>query len=115
MRRLWDNGDDGDMNKKGNMKKKITVLLKIATEPHIAFNKRLGKTIIHFGDINRGEHIIPLSEVMLSSQFVKDNQSPELSIPIKEPEFRYFVHVGNREIEVTGCLWFELQDILLEA
>jgi hypothetical protein len=92
------------------MKKGITKLLKIATEPIVVFNKRMNEHIIHFGDINRGEHVVALFDIRLSSQFIKDAPTPE-----EEPEFRYFVYVGNREIEVTGCLWFELQDIMMKS
>jgi len=92
-------------NKYKNMKKtKIIKLLKISNQPLVSYLR----DFIHFGDINRGEHIVPLNSISLSCQFVKEAANLE-----EEPEYRYFIYYGTKEIEVTGCLWIEIQDLLM--
>lgn len=88
---------------------KATMLLEIANTPIFFKNKRNGKIYVHFGDINRGEHIVPYSDIRISQQFVKEAPTPD-----EDNEMRYFVYIDNREIEITGCMYFELADDLMK-
>lgn len=90
------------MKKKSN----ITMLLKIAEEPSLSKTGRL----IHFGDVSRGEHIVPIETIRLSTLFLKESPNPD-----EEPDdICYLVYTEGRTIRVTGCMWFELQDMLMK-
>jgi hypothetical protein len=85
---------------------KATKLLGIANEPHISFKGKY----IHFGDIHRGEHVVPFDTIRLRTEFIKESKNLD-----EEPDtYAYFVRYEGREVEVTGCLWFELQDMLMK-
>lgn len=83
--------------------------MKTKKEDMFSLSKRLPRRIC-FGDITRGEHVIPLADIRLESSLLSESKNPD-----EEPDnIAFFIRDGEKMIRVDAGLWYEIQGLLMD-